>query len=61
MATLDELLAQARNTQMTPEQREAQRQSFAYGNSHFENPHITRATVQRESEKLRKEAGGESS
>lgn len=51
--TLQSLLDKARSTQMTDAQREQQRQSFAYGNAHFENEHITRDTVKRESEKLR--------
>lgn len=53
MSQLEALLNKARNTQMTDADREAQRQSFAYGNAHFENEHITRETVRRESEKLR--------
>jgi hypothetical protein len=57
---LDALIAQARNTKMTDADRETQRQSFAYGNAHFENEHITRATVKRESEKLREEQKDES-
>jgi hypothetical protein len=55
--TLQQLLEKARNTQMSEADREAQRQSFAYGNSHFENETITRETVRRESEKLKKADG----
>lgn len=51
--SLEELLDKARNTSLTPEQRETQRQSFAYGNSNIENETITRETIRRESEKLR--------
>ena len=57
--TLEELIERARNARMTPSERETQRQSFAYGNSHFENEAITRDTVRRESEKLRKSHGSE--
>jgi thioester reductase-like protein len=49
---LKELLARTRNTQMTPEEREAQRKSFAYGNTKFENERITRETVERASRNL---------
>ncbi len=49
---IDKLIEKARTTQMTDAERETQRQSFAYGNSRFENEVITRETVKRESEKL---------
>jgi hypothetical protein len=52
MNKLRELLKQKSNVQMTPEQREAQRQSFAYGNTKFENDQITRETVARASLEL---------
>ena len=52
MNNLRELLKQKSKVQMTPEQREAQRQSFAYGNTKFENDHITRDTVARASLEL---------
>ena len=38
---LRELIALAGQHEMTPAQREAQRRSFAYGNTHFENSDIT--------------------
>ncbi|MGB3296179.1 MAG: hypothetical protein WBB01_24605 [Phormidesmis sp.] len=38
---LEQLLDQTRNIQMTSQQREAQRRSFAYGNAHLENKHVT--------------------
>ena len=50
---LEELLDKARNTSLSADDRERQRQSFAYGNSNIENEHITRETIQRESKKLR--------
>jgi hypothetical protein len=53
--TLQELLNKARGTQMTEADRDTQRQSFAYGNSHFENETITRETIRRESDKLKKD------
>jgi hypothetical protein len=54
--TLEQLLARARKTQMTEAEREAQRQSFAYGNTHFENENITRDTVERASQRLKEQA-----
>ena len=38
---LEKLLAQTRGVEMTPQQREAQRRSFAYGNARLENEHVT--------------------
>ncbi len=49
---LKELLAKTRTIKMSPEQRESQRQSFAYGNTKFENDRITRDTVGRASRNL---------
>lgn len=54
---LKELLERNRNTTMTPQQREAQRQSFAYGNTKFENDRITRETVERASKELAQRNG----
>ena len=45
MDTLIELLRLARTHQMTPEEREAQRRSFAYGNGRIDNEYITRELV----------------
>ena len=45
MQTLDELLEWARTQVMTPEEREAQRRSFVYGNLAIENPNITRELI----------------
>jgi len=44
-AELLQLIEAARQVEMTKEQTEEQRISFAYGNTHFENEHITRDTV----------------
>jgi hypothetical protein len=49
---LNELLKLATATAMSAEQREEQRQSFAYGNTKFENDRITRETVARASQEL---------
>jgi hypothetical protein len=51
---LQKLLEKARRVQMTPEQAEEQRRSFAYGNTKIENDSITRETVDRAAEMLRK-------
>jgi len=42
---LQELIERARKIEMTVEQVAAQRQSFAYGNTHIENERITREMV----------------
>ena len=52
---LKKLIEAAKTTKPTPEQREQQRRSFVYGNTHFENPLITREMVDREAEKLAKD------
>ena len=49
---LHELIQKARTVQMTESEKQAQRISFAYGNTHFENADITRDTVRRASEKM---------
>lgn len=49
---LQKLIALAGQHEMTPAQHEAQRRSFAYGNTHFENTDITRATIDRAAEEL---------
>lgn len=52
---LEYLLDAARERKMTEEERELQRLSFAYGNTHFENELITKDTVNRAAEELRAE------
>ncbi len=42
---LQQLLDKARTRVMTPEEKEEQRRSFAYGNTKIENPRITREMV----------------
>ncbi len=49
---LNELLDKAKNVKLSPEQKEEQRRSFAYGNTNIENARIIRETVDREAEKL---------
>jgi len=47
------LLEKAKMVEMTGEQKEEQRRSFAYGNAKIENPRITRQTVDQEAELLK--------
>lgn len=51
---LKELLEKIKGVEASPEQKEEQRRSFAYGNTNIENPRITRETVDQEAEELKK-------
>jgi hypothetical protein len=51
---LQELLEAAKNYVASPEQKEEQRRSFAFGNTNIENPRITRETVDKEAEELKR-------
>jgi hypothetical protein len=53
---LEQLIAAARGKKSSPAEREAQRRSFAYGNTNIENPRITRETVDQQAEALKAEA-----
>lgn len=50
---LEELVRQAKDWPVSDSEREEQRRSFAYGNTHFENERITRATVDRAADSLK--------
>jgi len=50
---LQQLLDAAKNLEITPEQKEEQRRSFAFGNTNIENPRVTRETVDKEAEALK--------
>jgi len=52
---LDALLEKARKVTPSPEHREQQRRSFAYGNTRIENSRITREMIDEQAEKLAKE------
>ena len=52
LADLDYLIERAKKITMTPEQVSEQRRSFAYGNTAFENPAITREMVDEEARKI---------
>ena len=56
-AKLEELLARAQKHTMTPEELEAQRRSFAFGNANIDNPNVTREMVDEAAERLKREAG----
>jgi hypothetical protein len=49
---LQELLDAAKGVVVSPEQKEEQRRSFAFGNTNIENPLITREIVDKEAEAL---------
>ena len=50
--TLEQLIESARSVKMNAAERDAQRQSFAYGNSKLENRRITRGLIKRQSKAL---------
>lgn len=52
---LKPLLDAARKVQMSSDELEEQRVSFAYGNTKIENDRITRETVRNESEQMKLE------
>jgi len=49
---LKALIEKARHYRMTPQERQEQRISLAYGNAHYENPNITIDDVISASERL---------
>lgn len=53
---LQALIDVARRVQPTPEHREEQRRSFAYGNTAYENDRITREMIDEQAERLAREA-----
>lgn len=56
---LKRLLDAARSARPTPEHREEQRRSFAFGNTAFENELITREMVDQQADKLARESNDE--
>jgi hypothetical protein len=50
---LNQLIEMARKVQMTEDDRQEQRISFAYGNTKFENDDITWETVRKAAEELK--------
>jgi Fic family protein len=53
---LQKLIDAAKRRPFPDSEREAQRRSFAYGNTKIENPRITRETVNQQAEKLKSQA-----
>lgn len=53
MNRLEELVEATKKIELSSEQKEEQRRSFAYGNTNIENSRITRETVDREAEALK--------
>jgi hypothetical protein len=53
---LESLIAAARFKEFPASEREAQRRSFAYGNTRIENSRITRELIDAQAELLRLEA-----
>lgn len=51
---LEDLIERSKSVRMTPEEREEQRRSFAYGNSKIENDRITREIIDQEAELMRR-------
>jgi hypothetical protein len=49
---LENALESDKKAVATPQEKEEQRRSFAYGNTKIENPRITRETVDREAKWL---------
>jgi hypothetical protein len=49
---LSQLLAAAKKADLTSDDKEAQRRSFAYGNTKIENDRITRELVDQEADRL---------
>ena len=54
---LAELMERARHVQMSGAQKEAQRRSFAFGNTKIENDLITRELVDEQAERLSRKDG----
>jgi hypothetical protein len=57
----EKLLEAAANVPMTDEEKAKQRLSFAYGNTHIENAHITREMVAEEADKIDQSGGWDGS
>ena len=50
--SLDRLIEAARKIEMSDEDREEQRRSFAFGNANIENPRVTRELVDRVADRM---------
>lgn len=54
---LEQLITLAKSVQMSADEQEEQRRSFAYGNAGFENDLITKRMVEEQAEKLKASNG----
>lgn len=50
--SLDRLIEAARKIEMSDEDREEQRRSFAFGNANIENPRVTRELVDQVADRM---------
>jgi len=50
--SLTELLEMVKNVAMSPDDLELQRRSFAWGNTHLENPNVTKLMVDRAADQI---------
>ena len=57
MTYLEKLIEIARDVEMSASEREAQRQSFAYGNTKIENDKITRKMISEQASRLAQSNG----
>ena len=53
--SLDRLIEAARKIEMSDEDREEQRRSFAFGNANIENPRVTRELVDKVADRMARE------
>jgi hypothetical protein len=57
MDSISRLVEMAKSVRMTEAQWEEQRRSFVFGNTAFENEHITREMVDRQAEAMKSRHG----
>lgn len=53
MKTTTDLIREAREHKMNPEEQDEQIRSFAFGNTHYENSAITKADIERAMQSLK--------
>jgi len=51
---LSQLLKQAKRVEMSPEEKESQRRSFAFGNANIENSRVTKAMVDQQADLMKR-------
>ena len=55
---LAKLIEEMRDVEMTEDEKEEQRRSFAHGNANIENERVTREVVDKAAEQIRAETDG---